>query len=196
MWWFVALGLIFALPSISEVKKVGVMRSFLRQFSTFGAALVAFFVVSPIHAAELAKPTGPVILTISGKITQTNGDGKAQFDRAMLEALGVSTLKTGHSWADGVTTFEGVNAAKILDAAGVTGTKIRAIALNDYAIDLEVAELRKYPVLFALKSNGADLHRRDRGPIWIVYPRDQFSEFKDERHNFKWIWQLKGLEIQ
>lgn len=149
-----------------------------------------------LNAAELARPRGVVILTVSGKISNTNAPGKAEFDRAMLDALGIAELNTSHSWGEGVTRFEGVVAAKLLDAVGASGTRIRASAVNDYAIDLDVAELRKYPVMLALRMNGVDLRLRDRGPVWIVYPRDAYPELKAETHNYKWIWQLKNLDIQ
>lgn len=161
------------------------------------AAAFAFLVLSGIaEAADLKKPSGEVILTVTGKIANTNAPGKAEFDRAMLEELGISEIKTSHSWGEGVAAFEGVTAAKLLDVVGASGTQIKAAAINDYAIDLEIAELRKYPVLLALRQNGSDLRRRDRGPIWVVYPRDAHPELKDEKHNFKWIWQLKSLDIR
>lgn len=160
------------------------------------SVLILVICGSTAAMAQLAKPTGEVILTVTGKIKHTNQPGKAEFDRAMLEALGISTIETTHSWGDGVTRFEGVTASKVLDAVGASGGKLRAAAINDYAIDLDVGELRKYPVMLALRQNGADLSRRDRGPIWIVYPRDAFPEFKDEKHNYKWIWQLKSIDVQ
>lgn len=147
------------------------------------------------QAQDLPKPTGEVILSISGKISRTNAEGRADFDRDMLAKLGFVEIKTSHSWADKATVFEGVPAARLLDAVGVTGDRIKAVAINNYAIELETAELRKYPVVLAMKADGTELRRRDRGPIWIVYPRDSFPELKDERHNFKWIWQLRSLEI-
>lgn len=147
-------------------------------------------------AQDLPKPKGEVILSVTGKISRTNAEGRADFDREMLNNLGLTEIKTTHSWADKATVFEGVAASRLLEAVGATGSRIKAAAINNYAIDLEAAELRKYPVLLALKADGADLRRRDRGPIWIVYPRDTFPELKDEKHNFKWIWQLRSLDIQ
>lgn len=165
-------------------------------FQGFLSSLVVAILFSGAQAAELPKPKGEVILTVTGKISNTNAPGKAEFDRDMLVALGVSEIKTTHSWADGATVFEGIAAARLLDAVGASGTAIKASAINDYAIDLELAEMRKYPVLLALKADGTELRRRDRGPLWIVYPRDTFPELRDEKHNFKWIWQLKALDIR
>lgn len=145
---------------------------------------------------ELPKPSGEIILTVSGKISHTNAPGIAEFSRDSLVALGVASFTTSHSWADGKTTFEGVPLAKVLDAVGANGGKIRAVAVNNYAVELDVAELRRYPVLLALKADGTELRRRDRGPIWIVFPRDSYPELRDEKHNNKWIWQVRSLELQ
>ncbi len=133
---------------------------------------------------------------MTGKITHTNGPMRADFDRAMLQALGEGTITTSHSWADRPTTFAGVPVARLLDAVGAQGTKIRAVAVNNYAVDLDVAELRRYPVLLAMKADGVELRLRDRGPLWIVYPRDSYRELSDESHNYKWIWQLRSLELR
>lgn len=163
---------------------------------TVFALLVAALCAPFAQAQDLPKPTGEVILTVTGKISRTNAEGRADFDREMLAKLGLVEMKTSHSWADQATVFEGVPAARLLDAVGAKGDRIKAVAINNYAIELEAAELRRYPVQLALKADGVELRRRDRGPIWIVYPRDAFPELKDEKHNFKWIWQLRTLEIR
>src|SRR3954447_3934194 len=102
-------------------------------------------------AAALAAPAGPGILTVSGAISTTNAaGGKAQFDRAMLEGLGLEKLRTSTPWTDGVVEFEGVRMARLLDTVGAKGSSLHAVAINDYAIELDVAEMRKYPVLLAM----------------------------------------------
>jgi hypothetical protein len=158
--------------------------------------LVGTLAASSVRAEELPRPTGEVILSVTGDITRTNAPMRADFDRGMLVALGEQSFTTSHSWADKPTTFTGVPVARLLDAVGAQGTKIRAVAVNNYSVELDVAEMRRYPVLLAMKADGVDLQLRDRGPLWIVYPRDNHRELRDERHNFKWIWQLRSLELR
>ncbi|MCO4053704.1 MAG: oxidoreductase [Bosea sp.] len=158
--------------------------------------LVGAFAVSSLRADDLPRPTGDVILSVTGNISRTNAPMRADFDRGMLLALGEQSFTTSHSWADKPTTFTGVPVARLLDAVGAQGTKIRAGAVNSYSVELDVAELRRYPVLLAMKADGVELQLRDRGPLWIVYPRDSFRELRDESNNFKWIWQLRSLELR
>lgn len=168
------------------------LRSLTRSLLVVGALLAAL----PAAAADLPQPTGPVILRVTGAIENRNEADAAAFDRAMLEALGTATITTSTSWTDGTPTFEGVPLAAILDAVGASGTTLHAVAVNDYAVDLDAAEVRKYPVLAAMKQDGRELRLRDRGPIWIVYPRDAYPELAPERNDYKWIWQLKQIDVR
>ncbi len=144
----------------------------------------------------LAKPSGPVILTVTGHIAQTNAPGRAEFDRAMLETLGIETLTTTTSWTDGPQRFEGVRASTLLKAVGAEGTTVEAIALNDYVAEIPIETLRDFPVLLALRQNGEALTTRDKGPVWIVFPRDDYPELNDPRIDIRWVWQLESIDVR
>ena len=135
-------------------------------------------------------------MTITGKIERRNSAQGALFDRQMLENLGLEKLRTSSDWTNGVVEFEGVLARAVLAAVGARGKVALASALNDYQVEIPISDFEDYPVLFALKMNGEELKVRDRGPIWIVYPRDQYSELRNERINARWVWQLSGLAVE
>lgn len=163
--------------------------------------LAALLVTGSAQAQSLPPPTGEVLLTLAGAITETNGtdaDGQpvAQFDRAMLEAMPQAEVKTSTPWTDGVPVFTGVLARDLLERVGVTGSEIKALALNDYTVQLSVAELRQFPVLLAMRMNGKALTVRDKGPIWVILPRDEYPELADAVNEAKWIWQLKRMDIR
>jgi hypothetical protein len=145
------------------------------------------------HAAE---PVGPVILTITGNIEGFGSGPVVRLDRAMLEALGTTELKTTTVWTSGEVVFEGVLVRDVLDALGAQGHEAVATALNDYVATLPLQELYQYPVMLAFKMNGQYLHVRDKGPLWIVYPRDQFPELRNSMTDKKWVWQLRELEVR
>ena len=52
-----------------------------------------------------------------------------------------------------------------------------------------------YPVVLAMSMDGTPLTLRTKGPLWIVYPRDQYTELQSPEMNSRWIWQLRALEI-
>ena len=120
----------------------------------------------------------------------------ASFTRADLEGMPQHTVRTTTTWTDGVQTFEGPLARDVLNAAQVAGETVRAIALNDYAVDIPAEDFERYSVILALRQNGEAMSVRDKGPIWIVYPRDDHSELQSTEQNAKWIWQLAGIDLR
>lgn len=168
---------------------------FRRSFPVFALLILSPFVGSA-HAQDLPKPSGKVILTLTGNIVATNGNKSAMFDRPMLESLGVHTLRTTTNWTDGVKEFEGVWARDVLARVGSKGTTASAVALNDYKIDIPASDFTQYDVLLAFRMDGKDLLPEDKGPLWIVYPRDQKPELNNVQYDSRWVWQLRTLAIQ
>lgn len=148
-----------------------------------------------LAAEPLPVPSGPVLLTLSGAIAETNAPGEARFDRAMLEALGVDRVRTKTAWTDGVRTFEGPSLAAVLKRVGATGTRLQATALNDYKVRLDRSVLRFNPIL-AMRMDDAVLTVRAKGPLWIVFPRDQYPELDDPAWDDLWVWQLARLHVE
>lgn len=150
----------------------------------------------PAAGEVLPPPDGPVVLTLSGKIGRTNGPGVARFDRPLLEALGTTRLVTHTAWHDDAQTFEGVLMRVLLEAVAAEGARVHAVALNDYDVDIPISDFQRYDVVLAWKRNGADMRVRDKGPLWLVYPRDQNPELDRAEIWRRWIWQLERLEVR
>src|SRR4051812_10911215 len=87
------------------------------------------------YAGSLNDPRETPILTISGKIENFNKGDTAQFDRAMLEALGLVKIETTTPWHTGPTVFEGVSLDRLMQEVGAKGDRVTAIALNDYSTE-------------------------------------------------------------
>jgi hypothetical protein len=151
---------------------------------------------APLDAGELRRPNGPVILTVDGLITSTNAPGCAEFDRAMLEELGLSRMRTWTPWTDGEQEFEGVLAKQLMAAVGATGTEVRAFALNDFESVIPLADFESYPVMLAMRMNGKQLEVREKGPLWIVYPWSDHPELDDLPTRKRSVWQLTFLHVQ
>ena len=145
--------------------------------------------------AGLEVPTGGVMLTVTGHITVTNADGRAEFDRAMLEDLGLSTLRTWTPWTEGEPEFSGVLARTLMARVGAEGTTVLARALNDYEITIPLSDFERYPVLIAMAMDGERLRTRDKGPLWVIYPWSDYPELDDRVTRQKAIWQLESLHV-
>jgi hypothetical protein len=151
----------------------------------------------PASAVDpLPVPIGPVILTVTGDIEVTNGERGAEFDREMLYALGLTEIHSTTAWTDGVQEFEGVLLRAVLERVGASGAEITGIALNDYAASFPIEEAELYDVLLAAIMNGETMHVRDRGPLWIVYPRDDHPVLQEPQYNDRWVWQLREINVQ
>ena len=152
--------------------------------------------IAQAAASPLAAPEGPPLLKVSGNISHTNKANAAHLDRAMLAALPRHELETSTSVTDGVNRFEGFLMRDLLEKLGAEGETAAAIALNDYLIEIPLQDFHAYDVLVADTMDGERLTPRDKGPLWIVYPRDQHRELQDIRYDYRWVWQLYRLEIR
>ncbi len=140
-------------------------------------------------------PSGSVILTVSGTIDKTNVDGTAQYDMDMLRTFPAMSISTTTIWTDGVHMFTGVPIASLLDSLGTSGSTLRASAINDYTIEIPVDTLTKdYPIL-AYEMNGETMHRRDKGPLWVIYPFDSDEKYRTSQVFSRSIWQLDRIEV-
>ena len=161
------------------------------------AAVIAVCVAAALPArAELAAPVGETILTVRGAIAQTNTDGAATFDMDMLRAMPSAEFATSTNWTDGVKTFTGVPLKVLLDSLGATGSKVSATALNNYSVDIPMDVIKDGVPIIAYAIDGETFPRRDKGPLWIVFPRDDLPAFHAEANNYKWIWQLKTISVR
>ena len=165
----------------------------VRALAAMGLGLALGAANGPLN---LPKPSGEVVLIVSGEIANTNAQGRAEFDVAMLKALGVRRLETTSPWTDGKHRFEGVLAKDVLMAVGARGPNVVARGLHDYAINIPVADLVRYPVLLAFSRDGAALRMREGGPIQIVYPRDQHPELNAPIYARRAIGTLAELVVR
>ncbi|MFN4129142.1 MAG: molybdopterin-dependent oxidoreductase [Paracoccaceae bacterium] len=147
-------------------------------------------------ADEIPSPTGEIILTVSGGIANTNSGDTAQFDRQMLEAMGLVDVITATPWHDGRVTFSGVPLGEVLKTVGAEGETITAIALNDYEVEIPLSDAEDTGVILALKLGGEDLSVRDKGPIFVVYPYDSSVILNSQTYFARSAWQVSRLVIR
>ncbi|MBJ3783172.1 molybdopterin-dependent oxidoreductase [Devosia sediminis] len=170
------------------------LHAFVQRSVLLGALLAP---LSTVEAADpLPQPQGAVILTVTGAIARTNGPDGAQFDRQMLLDLGETQISTTTPWTDGIQEFSGVLARDVLKHVGAEGDTVLATALNDYTVRVPMADFLNNDVLLAMEMNGEEMQISDKGPIWIIYPRDDVPALQNTLLHERWVWQLRELQVQ
>lgn len=173
----------------------------IRMVMSLGGAIGMMGFCMVVHASSpdlLEQPEGPVLLVISGLITKTNQPNEAHIDLAMLQKLPAYRLTTHTLVTDGVLHFDGVLVRDLLDWVGVSDSAsvMMASALNDYAVNIPLKDFYDYDVLLATHMEGEQLSAMNKGPLWIVYPRDQWRKLQDIRYDYRWVWQLNKIQIK
>jgi hypothetical protein len=162
-------------------------------------ALVAALAYGLLHAFSvfaLEAPKGRVILTISGKVQETNSSEGAQFDLAMLEALPQKTFTTLTPWSPKPIKFTGPLLRDLLAAVKASGQNIHAKALNDYQSTMPMSDATSFDVIMAHHMDDQVIPVRTKGPLFIVYPYDTLPELRSNIYYSRSSWQLKSLTIE
>jgi hypothetical protein len=182
--------------------QAGVLSELFKHLVLFCVTLILPLFIPPLFipfsaqaAQTLPDPTDTVILEVSGNVAAENSTTVAKFDRKMLESLPQIKIATNTPWTEGTTEFEGPLLRDVLEQTGITGTELIAVALNDYDIEIPVADAFTYPVILAIRMNGKPMRVRAKGPIWVIYPWDDYSELRSETYYQRSIWQLRSLSV-
>jgi hypothetical protein len=152
-------------------------------------SLLVFLFAASLSSVAISQ----TILTVAS----TAGGTVKTFTLEELVALGEVEIKTGNEFIDGERTFKGplirdvLRASKAADARAVWLT-----AANDYQVEVDPKEFFEYDAILALSMDGQALSRREKGPIWVIYPMSERAELQDPVYNSRLIWQLVKLEYR
>ena len=149
---------------------------------------------APAHALEAPKER--VVLTVTGKIGVKNAGETARFDMKMLEALPQHSFTTRTPWYDRPVKFTGPLLADVLAAVKANGTSVSAVAINDYTIQIPVADTTAHKVIVARLLDDKPMPVREKGPLFVVYPFDDSATLRSSVYYERSIWQLKALGVQ
>ena len=169
-------------------------RGFLGTAAALALTALAAFWSRPAQALD--APTGKVILTLTGSLTQTNDNGTAAFDLALLQTLPQHSFSTRTPWYPQPRKFSGVLLRDLLAAVGGRADVVRAMALNDYRVDIPGDDLARHNVMLAYLLDDQPMAVRDKGPLVVIYPFDDKPELRTAVHYSRAIWQLRSLEVR
>lgn len=162
---------------------------------SFALALGMLFPFSAVVQAELPAASGEVVLMVDGAVSAPTESGFA-LDMEGLKSLPTVSFRTSTIWTEGVLEFTGVPLKALVEQAGGAGSVVVAEALNGYAVDIPLEALEENAPIVAYLIDGQPFSRRDKGPLWVVFPYDLDEKFKSEITYAYSIWQLQRLTVK
>lgn len=173
------------------------MKSNFRLMLRFCLPLFFFGLLSSgLGAQVLPKPKGPVVLTVTGHISQRNTGDSAEFDADMLDALPVSQFTTASPWHKKQVAFAGPSLKTLLGAVGASGKVLTMIAMNDYEVKVPYDDAARFEPVLARRADGQVLTVRQKGPLFMIYPFDSKPVLKSDIYYSRSIWQLKRIVVE
>ncbi len=158
-------------------------------------ALGALMLSPALPALALDAPTTAVLLTVGGRVRNTNDGRRAQFDMPMLESLPQHQVVTRTPWYTQARRFTGPLLRDVLAAAGAQGTTLRLMALNDYQVDMPMDDVQRHDVTLARLLDDKPMSVRDKGPLLVIYPFDAHPELRSAVYYGRSAWQLRSIEV-
>ncbi len=147
----------------------------------------------PLSAAD-----PPPLLIVAGRIRRTNDAERKTFRFSEEQFMGLpqASITTATVWTPR-SPFDGPRLMDVLRHVDAQGTEVRLRALNDYSITIPWSDMERYQVILAHSRNGVRMAASTYGPLWLMYPRDDFpDELTGPVAGTKYIWQVRAIEVR
>jgi hypothetical protein len=147
---------------------------------------------------NVPAPSGEVVLTIDGRIAQTNSGESLQFDMSTLESVGLVQYDVDDPFAKKSIVYTGVLLSELLKVAGAApdATTLTLSALDDYSTDMKISDADKWPVLVATRADGEYMPLDQSGPLISVFPFNDFPEIDHLTYDAQWLWSLSRITVK
>jgi hypothetical protein len=139
------------------------------------------------------------ILSLSGNISKSNQPDKKTyvFSFADLSKLPSNVIHTKTPWT-AESDFTGPTMLDILKAVGANpnAKEVEVKTLDNYPVTLPISDFAKWNVILAHSQNGKRLKPSTKGPLWVLYPLDQYkAELDNNVTRSKLAWAVKGFIV-
>lgn len=160
-----------------------------------GALVVLALSVMPVRAAEVTPWTLPASAATASEegepvLTLTVAGKSVEISLADIEKLPMAQTTLTTNW--GVNgTWQGVLLADVLDANGLgKADEVHLLAMDDYAIDIKVQEIRSEKAFLATRFNGKPIEPDDKGPLMLLWPGNAEAVLNGTASVANWIWSI------
>jgi hypothetical protein len=155
---------------------------------------------------SIPVPTGPVVLTFTGKIGAPNAGDRLDFDWETLKQVRTIGYEVDDPQLERPTFYTGVVLADLLQLARVApdATTLRAVTTDGRTIDVPIAVAR-WPVIVAMVRGAPSEHKATAIPLQLVFPyfsepspwNDGMFMIEDrETYDPLWVEQLRSIEVR
>lgn len=168
-----------------------------RRFTAALAGLLAAAAV-PVPERALAAADGSLQLDVNGEVHVTNNAAHTayHFSKAALLGLPAHSIVTTTTWTPR-STFTGPLLSDVLSTVGAYGSQIEIHTIDDYTCVVPVSDAARYGAVLAYEMNGKRLKVSNFGPLFLIYPRDQFPmELDGAAGDAKFAWQIVSMTIK
>jgi hypothetical protein len=141
---------------------------------------------------ESEAPTGDIVLTVTGTISESNAGDAYQFDMETFKSLPYSTISTPDPHLEAIIEYGGVLLSDVLEKVGAdsTATTITIVAKDGYSATVNVSDLHT-GILLAYTADGEDITEKTGGPIKIIFSEEAQNLYGPEA----WAWWVTTVEI-
>jgi len=130
-------------------------------------------------------------------VVSTATSAETTFTLDDLLAMDQVEVDTENEFVDGRKIFSGPLVRAVLERiGGQNSERVRLTAANDYQVEVPTHEFFDYDAILSLSVDGVPHSKREKGPIWVIYPMSDFAELRDPVYNSRLIWQLVKMEYQ
>ncbi len=141
---------------------------------------------------------GPLTLEIGGNLSHPADPRNPvyHFDEAALLALPVASSETSTNWTPR-RTWQGPRLEDVLARAGAHGSAIKVYAYDDYREEIPMALITRYHPILAYSGDGKRLDLTNFGPLFIVFPRDQYpGELSGVTSQRRFVFHVRRIDVK
>ncbi len=132
----------------------------------------------------------------STALTLVGADGAvSDLTLEQLSAMPQADVITENEFTDGKVDYRGPLMRDVVEMAGLQDAEtVRVTAANDYFVDIPTQDFKDYDVILAMEADGERLSRREKGPLWLMYPISDHAALRDPIYLRRLIWQVVRIE--
>jgi hypothetical protein len=148
--------------------------------------------------SQLSQPSQDWNLSIQGSIPRAKS-----IDWSQLQALAKTRIRTQephHFSTKATVEFQGISIKSLLDQAQLSPqlpdtTEITFVAFDGFRTTVPLGDLRRYPILLALRRNGKLLELSEGGPLYLVFPSLDFPGLKPTYTSINWVFYVTNIVV-